>query len=523
MSGNASAIFGPSESGGRAGAPSLDNTERDVKRWWPLIAILLLAAGWRLGTLGSQSLWYDEAFTPVHVLHAGLGATLRSVAHTENSPPLWYMLEWVVYRLFGDGAFALRAISALAGVAAVAVAWAIGSQLVGRRAAIAAAALLAANPLLVWYSQEARSYGLFVFTIALAMLCFLRALERPIKGRLIAFALSASAALLTHYFAVFLLAPMVLFLLFDREPHESDVMTGKLGRALYGAALPVVVGAALIPLILAQAGHGTQWIGQWALASRLEAIPQYYLTGYTGSSLGHGIELLVLAIALTGVGYGLWRGLDAAEERGAALALAIAACGALIPIALAFVGADYLAPRNLVGAMVPVTVLLAVVIVARRTGNVGVALAALLVFAFAALSVDVYLSPRLQRGDWAGLARAIGPMSSGKVLTTVELGSAPLQYYLHGLRNLPSTASVPVSEIDEAGYAPLRSSAGSPPAGGFHLVARQDVNGLILYRFRSSKPVWVSEAQLRRHVITLARPEVLVASATTRSAARIMH
>ena len=56
---------------------------------------------------------------------------------------------------------------------------------------------------------------------------------------------------------------------------------------------PGIVGLALVPLILAQGGHGTQWIGEWALASRLEAIPQYYLTGYSGSPLGHGIEALV--------------------------------------------------------------------------------------------------------------------------------------------------------------------------------------------------------------------------------------
>ncbi|HLH14950.1 MAG TPA: hypothetical protein VKV16_09190, partial [Solirubrobacteraceae bacterium] len=55
--------------------------------WWPLAALTLLAAALRLSTLNLQSFWYDEAFTPVHVLHASLGATLRSVVHSENTPP----------------------------------------------------------------------------------------------------------------------------------------------------------------------------------------------------------------------------------------------------------------------------------------------------------------------------------------------------------------------------------------------------------------------------------------------------
>jgi hypothetical protein len=72
---------------------------------------------------------------------------------------------------------------------------------------------------------------------------------------------------------------------------------------------------------------------------------------------------------------------------------------------------------------------------------------------------------------------------------------------------------VRVSEIDETGYAPLRHGAGRPPAPGFRLAARIEIDGLIVYRFLSSVPRLVSEAELRRHVITLAHPEVLVAAA----------
>ena len=125
--------------------------------WWPLAGVVLLAAALRLSTLGLQSFWYDEAFTPVHVLHTGLGATLRAVVHTENSPPLWYLIAWADVRLLGDGEVALRLPSALAGVATVAVAWGIGEQLAGRRSALIAATLTAVNPLFVWFSQEARA------------------------------------------------------------------------------------------------------------------------------------------------------------------------------------------------------------------------------------------------------------------------------------------------------------------------------------------------------------------------------
>jgi mannosyltransferase len=491
--------------------------------WWPLLAITVLATILRSSTLGSQSFWYDEAFTPVHVLRASLAMTLHNVVHTENTPPLWYVLEWGVSRALGNGVVALRLLSALVGIATVPVGWAIGAELQGpptRRAAILTATLVAVNPLFVWYSQEARAYGLFVLTASLALLCCVRALHELSTRRLAAFALTASLALLTHYFAVFLLIPMVLWLVWaalggvshgERAPQRRTANPHDLLRVLCAVALPVLVGLALIPLILAQGGHGTQWIGEWALGSRLEAIPQYYLTGYTGAALGHGVELLVLLVILAGFVYGLWSTLTAREERGALIALTVAGAGVLIPIVLALLGSDYLAPRNLVAAMVPVSALLAVVIVARRTGRVGMGLAALLALTLLVLTIDVDLSPRLQRGDWSGVARVLRSAQPAHVITTVELGSAPLEYYLPSLYDLAPEKRVKVTEIDETGYAPLRKSAESPPAPGFHLSERRDIHGLIVYRFTSSVPVTISGQRLREHVITLAQhPEVLV-------------
>lgn len=481
--------------------------------WWPLAALTLAAAALRLSTLDLQSFWYDEAFTPVHVLHPSLIATLRSVVHTENTPPLWYVIAWVFSRVLGDGEIALRLPSALAGIALVPVAWAIGRELEersARRVAIACAALTAANPLFVWYSQEARAYGLFALAGGVAMLCFLRAEREPTPKRMSVFALAGALALLTHYFAVFLLVPMALWLLWRGRTRRAAI------PALAAIAL---VGAALLPLISAQGGHGTQWIGEWPLSQRLQAIPQYYLTGYSGAPLGHGVELLVALPILAALALGLWAMADpgprlagganiAATREAWLIPLVIAACGVLIPIVLVAFGEDYLAPRNLVAAMVPVTALIAVVACRPRDRRSALAVAAI-VLAFTAISVDVDLSPRLQRGDWRGLARELhGGVE--RVITTVQLGSAPLEYYLHGLHGLPARHDVLVREIDETGYAPLRPSAAEPPAPGFRLVGHVDVNGLIAYRFVAAAPTRIGEEALRAHVITLAHPEVLV-------------
>src|SRR5208283_2349817 len=302
--------------------------------------------------------------------------------------------------------------------------------------------------------------------------------------------------------------------------------------ALAALGALALVGLALVPLISAQGGHGTQWIGRWPLSERLQAIPQYYLTGYSGSPLGHGVELLVALPILAAIAFGVWRMWEppaAARKRGGqALAaqaalprerrallivVSIAAAGILLPLLLALAGKDYLAPRNLVAAMIPVTAAIALLTASPCTGRAALPLGLAIAAAALAITLDVDLSPRLQRGDWRGVAHALARPAGGdasRVITTVELGETPLQYYVHGLRNMPRRSDVLVSEIDETGYAPLRPAAAEPPAAGFHLVQRLNVNGLIVYRFVAPVPRPVSEADLRRHVITLAQPEVLV-------------
>jgi mannosyltransferase len=475
-----------------------------LPRWWPLAALVVLAAVLRLATLDLQSFWFDESFTPVHVLHRSLFTTLRWITKTENSPPLWYIVEWIDYRLLGSGEVALRLPSALAGIALVPVAWGIGLELCGRRVAIATAALVAVDPLFVWYSQEARVYSLFTLTVGVTMLCFLRVLDRPGTRRMAIFTLAGALAVATHYFAVFLLIGMGLWLLADRRTRRP---------ALAALGVLVLVGLALVPLIAAQGGRGTQWIGEWPLAERLQAIPEYFLTGSSGRPLGHGLQLLVALPLLAAIGLGLWRMLSADDgdgdrretarpyRRAVELVLWLAIAGILIPLALALLGQDYLAPRNLIGAMVPVSALIALLGTWPGRGIAAPVLLAVGVAGLLAITLDVDLSPRLQRSDWRGVAQALPP-GSQRVIATNLLGSAPMEYYIDGLHPLAEGSSVRVREIVELGEKPLVADAGQPPVAGFRRVASLDVHGLIVYRFRSGVARGVPEAVLRDSSIT---------------------
>jgi hypothetical protein len=469
------------------------------RRWWPLAALLVVAAVLRFATIDLQSLWYDEAFTPIRVLHNGLGATLRTVVHTENTPPLYYILLWAWSRVFGTGAIALRSLSAFAGLGTVAVAWALGIELGSRRIATVLAAIVAVNPLFVWYSQEARAYILLAFFGALSYLFFERARRRPASRPLVLWAAFSVLALLTHYFSVFLIAPEAALLLWRARSRRA---------ALLATGAVALAGAALLPLIISQGGHGTQWIGAWKLSSRLLAIPQYYVLGPSGAPLGHG--LLLAGSVLIGAALALWPRLTRAEQDGALVAAGVGLLAIVVPLLLALGGADYLAPRNLIAAFIPLTAALASLLGARRAGSAGVALAVAVCLAGLAVVIDVDRSPRLQRGDWHGLARTVPMTAAARVIVTPELGSAPLEYYLPGLTRLATGASTTASEIDLVGYSPLRAGAARPPAAGFRLVGHRSVHGLVIYSFRADHPIALGERALRAKRLIATRTQVLV-------------
>jgi uncharacterized membrane protein len=188
-----------------------------------LTALLLLGAILRFATLDLQSYRYDEAVTVGRVLHPSLFDTLSAVPRSESTPPLYYALAWLWSRVFGSGEVGLRSLSALAGTASIAVVY-LGARALPlpRRAGLIAAAIVAVNPVLIWFSQDARAYALaFLFT-ALSFLFFARARHSGSRRDLGWWAAASSLALLTHYFAAFVVIPEIALLLLGyRHPAEG--------------------------------------------------------------------------------------------------------------------------------------------------------------------------------------------------------------------------------------------------------------------------------------------------------------
>ncbi len=197
--------------------------------------LLLVAAGLRLYALGQNSLWVDEHASLLTARFPLADIPAAALSHDAFEPPVYFWLLHLVIRLLGDTEVALRLPSAVAGAVTVPLAAFLLRGLgASNSVAIGGAALLALNPLHLWYSQEARPYALLVCLGVGALVCFVRAMKIPSALAWLGFGLLASLAILTHLAGLVfvLLAWMWWILPRDRGPLPRGLLVSSAGILL---------------------------------------------------------------------------------------------------------------------------------------------------------------------------------------------------------------------------------------------------------------------------------------------------
>ncbi len=166
---------------------------------WAGIAVLGLAAALRLLFLAHKSLWLDEALG-VAIARTGWADFAHSLWQWEGNMALYYVVLRPFLH-FSASEFWVRLPSALAGIAAVPVIYALGKTVFDRRVALLAALVLSVNACHVVYSQEARGYSLAVLLSAVSSLLFLRILENGPWKSWLSYAVASALAVYSHFFA----------------------------------------------------------------------------------------------------------------------------------------------------------------------------------------------------------------------------------------------------------------------------------------------------------------------------------
>lgn len=450
-----------------------------------LLVLIVVASGlFRFLTLGVQSYWVDEGYT-VGLVQLPFGEMLNALSETERTPPLYYVVAWLWANVFGSHEVALRSLSALIGTGSVVLAYLVGREFVSPRAGLIAAALVAFNPLLFWFSQEARSYPLFILLGEASLLFFGRALRTPSPGVSAAWAASSALVLATHYFAIFLIAPQAVWLVWrygrDRAVQVSTALVG-------------VSALVLAPLALHQR-NGNPIEESQPLVTRLIKIPKEWVAGF-GSPGRNVFAVLAALLVLFGLLL-LVRRASGHAQRGASLLGVIVALVVVPPIGLAIVGVDYLDPIYVVEALPAALIVVAAGFAVSRAGIVA---AVLLVLVSVATIVVTESDATYQRTDWRSAVAEFGsgPTRGPRAIMVIGAGGrfSPVDFYARGSsRMLPTGASV--KEVVLLGLATEVKQARLALPRQFSEVANRRVQQLVVRVFRSRDARPVTPTSLR--------------------------
>lgn len=392
--------------------------------------------------LGHDPLWYDESFS---VLFSDTDWSLfwRMTWVRDLNALAYYLLLRGWINLTGVSEVQLRALSVILMVLTVPVVAAVARRLFGDRAAVVAAVLFATHGGMLQYAQEARTYALVTFTMALAAWCFVVAVQDRTWSAWIGFAVIAGIGLYAHLFAAFVTVALLASLaaLPPRRVRRRQVTTA---IGLYG--LFVVPVAAF--LTQAQTGQ-FDWVGEQLDGAFDRSI--FFLAGNASRSVQH------LTVAVLGVLLLSW--LRRTVLRGRTddtWAQVLVVSWAVAPVLLA-IGVSQiqpiLVPRYVIVAVPGVVLMMTGVLrLIWGTRTLVVVVALTVVAQLTALPSQLYGTPEIEE-QWRDLAVTLAQQSSPEdaLIMIPRFQRVPLEYYLSvnpDTRRDPDDLPEPLAPID---------------------------------------------------------------------------
>ena len=211
----------------QAGHVTPTHSQEEVQFSWPsllasgqihragMLLILLVGFALRLFRLDFQELRGDEAFGYFFSLHSFARILEDTLTLREPHPVGSYFLQHAWYGIAGTSEFALRALTALAGTAAIPLVYRMARQLrLGGTVALTSSFLMAVSAYAVWHSQDARMYTLSLALTSASTVLALQIIGQPRVRYWAGYVLCAVVAMHTHYFAAFVLLAQNLYVLF---------------------------------------------------------------------------------------------------------------------------------------------------------------------------------------------------------------------------------------------------------------------------------------------------------------------
>lgn len=160
-------------------APRADaGVDRRVTAWALLVGVVVAVAGvFGFAFVGRGSFSLDETVSTT-LADAPWHQFSQTVVHREANMSLYYLLlrGWIG---LGHGEAVVRTLSVLMTLVAVALVMELARALFGRRTAVLCGLLLAVDPVVVMFAQDARGYALSLMLVTASSVLFVRGLRSP--------------------------------------------------------------------------------------------------------------------------------------------------------------------------------------------------------------------------------------------------------------------------------------------------------------------------------------------------------
>lgn len=219
--------------------------------WVALLLVLFANVAVRVHCLSCKPFWFDECFS-AEVARLDWRNFLHLMWWREANMSLYYVLLRIWLHL-GHGPEWIRGLSVLMAAGAVLSVYWVARLLFDRRIALMSAALLAFNAFDLRYSQEARSYELFVLLTALSSGFLISWLRLPNnRHKRLGYILTMILAAYAHFYALIMLAVHWMIVRWWKSPQRDQLQTKQIRQAW------IAIGVGVLPLIvfIAKTGAG---------------------------------------------------------------------------------------------------------------------------------------------------------------------------------------------------------------------------------------------------------------------------
>ena len=182
--------------------------------------LILLALALRVHQLGEHSLWYDELLE-LDIAQGSLAAIGPQLPRHAAMPLDYYLMHaWIK---LGRQDFWVRLPALFFGVLAIPLTYALARRLFTHRVGYLAALLMTIAFFAIRYSRETRPYALLLVFTLIAFLGLWQIYQTHKMRYWMLVIVGLSGAALAHYFSLFLLLPMGLFVAVHQLYHLRQV------------------------------------------------------------------------------------------------------------------------------------------------------------------------------------------------------------------------------------------------------------------------------------------------------------